>query len=193
MRRMPALLVVAPMLLTGACGGGETTTTTPAAGASASAPAGGAGASASAPAAVGADGCPTENTRSFAKTRFAADLGGAAFLVNRYIYQPYSTKKFEKGASGRRLALVKGAAAAAASVKLLDNATENAKANPTLCRSLAAPLTQLSGTLKGLTGSLTSGSFNPALLGGLGGAVSGLLGKAGQAGVPVTETPTSLG
>lgn len=189
MRRMPALLVVAPVLLTGACGGAETTTTTtPAAATSASAGAATGGAAGGA-----AANCPTENTRTLAKTRFVADLGGAAFLVNRYIYKPYSTQKFEKGASGRRVALVKAAAAAAASVKLLDNATENAKADPTLCKALAAPLADLSTTLKGLGGSLASGNFNPSVLGGLGGAVTGLLGKAGQAGIPVPERPVSLG
>ena len=113
--------------------------------------------------------------------------------MRRYIYQPYQAGTLSKGANGRTIALVKAGAAAAASVKLLNNATENAKSNPSLCKTLAAPLAALSTQLSGLTSGLTSGNFNPAVVGGLGGAVSSLLGQAGQAGVPVTEQPRGLG
>jgi len=112
--------------------------------------------------------------------------------VRRYIYQPYQAQKFEKGAAGRRLALVKAAGAAAASAKLLQNASENAKADPTLCKTVAGPLNSLSTTLSGLTSSLGTGTFSPALLGGLGGAVTGLLDSTSKAGVEVTEQPTDL-
>ncbi|MDP9436506.1 MAG: hypothetical protein M3P93_15465 [Actinomycetota bacterium] len=136
--------------------------------------------------------CPTENTRAFAKTRFVADIGGAAFLVRRYIYRPYQAGQFQQGAQGRTLALVKAAAAAAASAKLLSNAAENARANPTLCRTVAQPLENLTGTLNGLVGSLRNGSFDPGVVGGLGGAVTQVLTQSGRAGVPVQERPTGL-
>ena len=190
MRRLAALFVLLALLLAG-CGGSAET-----AGTAASAPTGGMG---TGPAPSGntdlgaAASCPTTATRSFAKTRFVADVGGAAFLVRRYIYQPYQAGSFTQGADGRTLALVKAAAAAAASAKLLNNATENAKADPTLCKTVAGPLSSLSTTLSGLTSSLRSGNINPALLGGLGGAVTGLLDKTGQAGVPVQEKPVDLG
>lgn len=131
--------------------------------------------------------CPTSNSRSFAKTRFVSDLGGAAFLIRRYIYQPYTRGVFTKGHAGRTVALVKAAATAGAVVHLLKNASLNAKANPTLCKTIAAPLSSLTTTVSGLAGSLRGGSVNPGVIGGLGGAVSGLLGKATSAGVPVTE------
>jgi len=188
MRRLAALLVMLSLLLAG-CGGSSSEDTATGAGASASASAS-AGASSDAAAATAA--CPATSTRSFAKTRFVADVGGAAFLVRRYIYQPYQAQKFTKGASGRRVALLKAAAAAAASAKLLKNASENAKADPTLCKTVAGPLASLNSTLSGLTSSLSTGTFNPALLGGLGGAVTGLLDSTDKAGVKVEEQPTDL-
>ena len=186
MRRLAALFVLLSLLLAG-CGGGSSEDTATGTTTTASASAG-----ASADSSDAAAACPTTSTKSFAKTRFVADVGGAAFLVRRYIYQPYQAQKFQKGAAGRRLALLKAAGAAAASVKLLRNASENAKADPTLCKTVAGPLSSLTSTLSGLTSSLGTGSFSPALVGGLGGAVGGLLDSTSKAGVEVTEQPTDL-
>jgi len=113
---------------------------------------------------------------------------GAAFLIRRYLYEPYPAGSFSKGHSGRTVALIKAAATAATVVHLLKNASANAKANPTLCRLIATPLASLTSTL---TGSLTSGTASSGVLGGLGGAVTGLLGKAQGGGVTVTPTPAS--
>lgn len=192
MRRISALVLVAMMAVAG-CGSAKTASTT--------APSAAAGISQSAAAGTGTTGspaastgssatdasCPTSNTRSFAKTRFVSDLGGAAFLINRYIYQPYSQGEFKKGHSGRTVALIKAAATAATAEHLLKNASLNAKANPALCKTIAAPLSSLTSTIGGLAGSLRGGAVDPGVLGGLGGAVTGLLGKAKTAGVPVTE------
>ena len=177
------LLVSAALLLAG-CGGGDTSSAGPSAGSGvSSSPT--AAASSSGPAA-----CPTENTRSFAKTRFVADLGGAAFLTKRYIYGPYRDGKFRKGASGRTVAVVKAGVAAATSVKLLKNARDNAQANPTLCTSIAGPLSAASASLGGVTTALSSG--NLAALGGLGSALDALRGLAGKAGVDVPEQQVGL-
>ena len=189
MRRITALLLLLGVLLTG-CGGSSSDAPASSAAQRSATPS--AGSSPSSSASAAASDCPTENTRSFAKTRFAADVGGAAFLINRYIYRPYRDGAFAQGAQGRTVALVKAGAAAAASAKLLSNARENAKANPTLCRTVAAPLSNLTETLNGLTASLRNGTFSPSLVGGLGGAVSGLLEKSTEAGVPVEEKPTKL-
>ena len=195
MRRISALVLVAMMAVAG-CGSAKTASTT----ASTTAPSAAAGISQSAAAGTGTTGspatstgsatdasCPTSNTRSFAKTRFVSDLGGAAFLINRYIYQPYTQGKFKKGHSGRTVALIKAAATAATAEHLLKNASLNAKANPALCKTIAAPLSSLTSTIGGLAGSLRGGAVDSGVLGGLGGAVTGLLGKAKTAGVPVTE------
>jgi hypothetical protein len=175
-------LLIAAVLLVG-CGSNDTTgsSQSAAAGVSSSADAGTSGQPA---------GCPTENTRSFAKTRFVADLGGAAFLTKRYIYTPYRDGKFRKGASGRTLAVVKAGAAAATSVKLLKNAQENAQANPTLCKTIAAPMSAAIASLGGVTAALTGGDL--AALSGLGPAVDDLRGLAGKAGVDVPEQPVGL-
>ena len=173
------LLVCAAMLV--GCGGDDTTTAAPTA-------SGAPGATASGePGAA----CPTENTRSFAKTRFVADLGGAAFLTKRYIYNPYREGKFQKGASGRTVAVVKAGVAAATSVKLLKNAQENARANPTLCKTLAAPIAGAIASLGGVTAALASGDLTS--LGSLGAALDSLRGLASQQGIDVPEQETGLG
>ena len=190
MRRLSAFLLMITVLFAGtACGpkagsvGSSASSVVAAASQSAGAP-GGVVASTGTSATDAA--CPTSNTRSFAKTRFVADLGGAVVLIRRYLYQPYTAGAFSKGHSGRTVALIKAAATAATVVHLLKNASLNAKANPTLCKLVAAPLSSLTSTVSGLAGSLTGGSGLGAL-GGLGGAVTGLLGKAKSAGVPVTQ------
>jgi len=132
---------------------------------------------------------PDQQHPGFREDRFVTDLGGSAFLIRRYLYQPYTAGTFTKGHSGRTFALIKGALAAATVVKLLKNASLNAKANPTLCKILVAPLAGLTDKISGLAGSLRGGGLDPGVLGGLGSTVTGLLGKAKSAGVPVTEQP----
>ena len=176
-------LLIAAALLVG-CGGSDTagSSQSAAAGVSSSADAGSSG--------QPATGCPTENTRSFAKTRFVADLGGAAFLTKRYIYTPYREGKFRKGASGRTLAVVKAGVAAATSVKLLKNAQENAQANPTLCKTIAVPLSSAIASLGGVTAALSGGDLT--VLSGLGSALDNLRGLAGRSGVDVPEQQVGL-
>lgn len=177
---VPALLCA---LLLGGCGGSSSTS---AAGSSTSAASSGTSATAS-------EACPTANTTSFAKTRFVADVGGSLFLMNRYVLKPYQAGTFKKGASGRTFAIVKAGLAAATTAKLLKNAAANAKANPTLCRSVAAPLNRLSDALSGAVSSLTSGTLDTSALAGLGALVSSVKSGAAKAGIPLTEKQMSLG
>ncbi len=177
LRRMTALLALMSMLLVGCGGGADGNNANTAAEAS--------------PTSTTLV-CPTENTRKFAKTRFVADVGGAAFLTRRYIYQPYQAGKFQQGAEGRTVALLKAAAAGAASIKLLQNATENAKADPTLCRTLGEPLTRVTKSLGGITDQLKNCTFNAGAIGGIISQFDQLRGIAGKAGIPVQETPRNL-
>ncbi len=131
-----------------------------------------------------ATGCPTSNTRSFAKTRFVADVGGALVLLNRYVLKPYKAGSFRKGAHGRTIALIKAGTAVAATAKLVKNAQVNAQANPTLCRAVSGPLGKLSSSLTGVVGGLTAGSL-PGGIGGLGGLVNSVKSGATQAGIPI--------
>ncbi len=193
-RRLSAVLLVITVVFTGAACGPKAGSAASSASSVAAAASQAAGTGASTAATASADttaACPTSNTKAFAKTRFVSDLGGAAFLIRRYLYQPYTAGTFQKGHSGRTVALIKAAATAATVVHLLKNASANAKANPTLCKAVAAPLASLTSTISGLTGSLTSGTASSGVLGGLGGAVTGLLGKASSGGVTVTPSPAS--
>ena len=128
----------------------------------------------------------------FAKTRFVADVGGSLFLLNRYLLKPYRAGAFTKGAQGRTKALIKAGLAAAATAKLVSNARENAKANPTLCKTVAGPLGQLASSLNGVVDGLKSGSLDAGAIGGISGLLGSLQQKSGQAGVPVQEQPVPL-
>lgn len=130
--------------------------------------------------------CPTQNTRAFAKTRLVADLALAAGTFHRYIYKPYKAGDFNKGAHGRLLALVKAGATAAADAKLLSNATENIKANPTLCRVLYPPVLSLENKLSALKSDMLSG--NLASVDSAEAVVSQLLSTADANHLPVNET-----
>lgn len=94
-----------------------------------------AGSSASSSAANAAASCPTSNTRSFAKTRFAGDVGLAIGTFHRYLYKPYRAGSFTKGANGRIKALLKGGTTAALDVRLLHNAQEISKPTPPCAQS----------------------------------------------------------
>lgn len=191
MRRLSALVLVLALFVTG-CGGSSKKTTA----GTAAAPAAtqmSSGASPTSGTGASGGGCPTSNTQNFAKTRFVADLGGAAFLARRYLYTPYQQGKFKKGASGRTFALVKAAAAAATTAKLLKNASVNAKANPTLCKTVAGPLAQASTAVSGLVGQLKSGGLTGGALGGLASQFGNLKSLAGKAGVQVPEKSIGLG
>ncbi|EWT06037.1 MULTISPECIES: hypothetical protein [Intrasporangiaceae] len=189
-------LVAASVTLAG-CGPKATTTpASPAVGAS-SAPASaappGSSTSGSAPA-TGTDtasGCPTSNTRAFAKTRLVADLGIVAGTFHRYLYKPWQAGSFNKGANGRTLAIVKAAGAAALDAKLLLNATENIKANPTLCKVLVQPMTQLEGKLAGFKSQALAG--NLGFIGDAQQAVTTIEQQARTAGLPITETTNTSG
>ena len=106
--------------------------------------------------------CPTENTKSFAKTRFVADVALAGGAFKRYIYSPAKAGKFQKGANGKVLALVKAAAAGAFTINRLDAAKDAAEANPTLCKLLAAPIAKFSAAVSGLIGKAKGGSIDPS-------------------------------
>ena len=95
--------------------------------------------------------------------------------------------------SGRTAALIKAGLAAAATAKLVSNARENAKANPTLCKTIAAPLDQLAASLNGVVDGLKSGSLDAGAIGGLSGLLGSLKQKAAEAGVPVHRAAGAAG
>lgn len=130
--------------------------------------------------------CPTENTRKFAKTRFATDIGLTAGTFHRYLWKPYKAGTFQKGADGRTKALIKGGATAALDLKLLDNAVKNAQANPTLCKTIAQPLGTAVENVKNMKGDLTSGNFASIMAANT--ALSQIMSGSQQQGIKIDET-----
>jgi hypothetical protein len=131
--------------------------------------------------------CPTAATKKFAKTRFVADVGLAFGSFHRYILKPYQAGTFKQGAPGRTKALVKAAAAAAFSVNRLNAARKLVNDDPTLCKTLKAPLDALWAKLSALTGKLKSGNFDPNEITSTEGAIEGLRQNAGKSGVQIQD------
>lgn len=130
--------------------------------------------------------CPTENTRKFAKTRFATDIGLTAGTFHRYLWKPHKAGTFQKGTDGRTKALIKGGATAALDLKLLNNAVKNAQANPTLCKTIAQPLGTAVESVKNMKGDLTSGNFASLMAANT--ALSQIMSGSQQQGIKIDET-----
>ena len=140
-----AFLVIVPLV--GACGSKATTT----------APVSTPGATS-----VGATGtepgtCPASNTTTFAKTRFVGHAALAFGAFHRYLYKPFRAGTFRSGHRGRILAVLKGAAAVAFIDHEVRLAAQDAEANPTLCRAIAAPLRRFYTDVSGLGSSIKGG------------------------------------
>jgi hypothetical protein len=126
--------------------------------------------------------CPTAATRKFAKTRFIANAGLAAGAFKRYIYDPYRKGAFKSGAPGRKRAIVKAAAAGLFALDQLRRAKANVQADPTLCRTLSAPLAHLSALMSVAVAKLKKGEVDPSALGAASGALEQTRSTAGGAG-----------
>lgn len=130
--------------------------------------------------------CPTDNTRAFPKVRFVADLGLAFGSFKHWIYTPYKEGKFEKGADGRTLALVKAGGAALLTAHLLKNASENVKADPTLCGLVGKPVAQLADATSNLKSKIVHGDFGS--LTSIFASVTSLSALMNKSGNPVKES-----
>lgn len=173
--RAVAAVVLLTLLVgfTSACGSSSSKDTSTASTGTASASAG-----PSDTASAGSAQCASAGTRHFQKTRLVADLGLAYGAFHRYLYKPYQAGTFKKGASGRTFAIIKATAAAAAITKLLNNAAENAQADPTLCKYVPSMSTISSG-LKSLTGKIVGGAATAGDLASTEGLFSKLKGVVG--------------
>jgi hypothetical protein len=172
-RKLSFILVIALLAFTAACSSKSSSTNTAS------------GTSVVATATPGA--CPSKNTESFAKTKFVADVALAGGAFKRYLYTPAKAGKFQKGAHGRILALVKAAAAGAFVINRLDAAKNAAEANPTLCKLLAAPVAKFSAAVSGLISKAKGGSISPSDVNSGNGFLSDLHGAASQGGAAFTD------
>jgi hypothetical protein len=183
-RKLSMLLVIALLAFTAACSSTSSTTSSVGSNVSATAPGSNVAAASATP-----SGCPTSNTKSFAKTRFVADIALAGGAFKRWIYTPAKNGKFKHGAHGKVTALIKGAAAGLFVVNRLDAAKNAAEANPTLCKVLVQPLQKFRAQVTGLVGKAKSGtgSINPGDVASGGSYLSDLHSAAAQGGAPFTD------
>lgn len=128
---------------------------------------------------------------TFDKTKFVlhAGLGFGAF--HHFIYAPFRSGEFSAGTPGRVRHLAEAGLATAFTVHELRLAKQDAEANPTLCKVVAAPLDSAAASLQRLRGSVGSGRVSGNDLD----QVNSTLGQAqqgsAQAGTPVADqTPT---
>ena len=101
--------------------------------------------------------CPSSNTIAFAKTKFVLHAGLAFGAFHRYLYKPFQAGTFKKGADGRVGAFIKGGLAALFIKREVRLASEDVKANPTLCKAIAAPLSKLGNTVQAAFDKLKGG------------------------------------
>lgn len=191
-RRAPllAVLLALSVLLAG-CGGSSGTASggsgsSGGAGTSTSQPSGGAQ---STPGTATAD-CPTGgNTKDFAKTRFVLHAAEGFGVFHRYLYKPYRSGAFRKGASGRIRTFLKAGAAALFIKRQVRLATEDAKANPTLCKAISAPLIQVRDTISGAVSQLRNGDVSG--IEALNRVIGGIQGKASRNGISIPDNTTA--
>jgi len=180
-RKWPVIVLIALLGFTTACSSSSSSTNA----------ASSSGTGVAAAATPGA--CPTSNTTSFAKTKFVADVALAGGAFKRYLYTPAKAGKFKKGASGRVLALIKGAAAGAFVINRLNAAKNAAQANPTLCKLLSAPIAKFSAAVSGLISKAKSGSIDPSDVTSPDSYLSELHDAASQGGAAFTDNTSTSG
>jgi hypothetical protein len=202
MRKITVSIMLVLALFAGGCGksatssaAGGTTTTAPAStdtnsGAAAST-AGGAASSASASTGDGSTtDCPTSNTTSFAKTKFVAHAGLAFGVFHRYLYKPYRAGTFTSGGTRSKvLAFAKAGAAALFIKREVRLASEDVKANPTLCKVVAAPLASLGDSISGAVDKLKGGDVSG--LTAANSAIAAVESGAQGSGTTITEDPNA--
>lgn len=205
MRKITFSLVLALALFVGGCGK-SASSSTGAGGATSSAPAASAntdtstassssmpGTSASPTASTGdasTTTCPTSNTKSFAKTKFVAHAGLAFGAFHRYLYKPYRAGTFTTGSTRSKvLAFAKAGAAALFVKREVRLASEDVKANPTLCKAIAAPLASLGDTITGAVDRLKTGDASGIVAANS--AVSAVESGAQSNGDTITENPNA--
>ena len=129
--------------------------------------------------------CPASNTTAFAKTKFVLHAGLAFGTFHRYIYKPFKAGGFSKGAHGRIVAFVKAGATVLFIKRELRLATADVKANPTLCKAIAAPLTKLGDTVDGAVTKLRGGDASGVT--DANSQISSISSSSSSGGVPITE------
>ena len=134
--------------------------------------------------------CPSSNTVTFAKTKFVLHAAEGFGAFHRYLYRPFKAGAFTGGGFKSKLVTYAKAGAAALFIKRqVRLMTEDVKGNPTLCRAIAAPLTNLSSTLSDAVSKLKQG--DSSALEQANGYISSIEGSSSKDGDAVTENPSA--
>ncbi|MEV4938846.1 hypothetical protein AB0L09_13830 [Streptomyces zaomyceticus] len=124
--------------------------------------------------------------QKLAKTRFVANAGLAAGATYQWIVKPYRAGRFQKGADGRTLALVKAGLAGAFTYNRLKAALNNAKGDPLLSKAVV-PLAAGIESLKDLGTKLRKGEAGAADVGAFEGIINSVKDAGKSAGAEVVE------
>jgi len=156
-----ALLLALSLALTG-CGGSKasTTSTSPGGGSTSSSSSAPQTTTSTAASADSGATCPTSNAKGFAKSRFVLHTGEAFGAFHRYLYKPLKAGSFSAGSSGRAKTFIKAGVAVLFIKRQIRLASEDVKANPTLCKAIAAPLSNLGDSISGAVSKLQTGDIS---------------------------------
>ena len=196
MRKIALSIVLVMALFVAGCGK-SASSSTDAGGAtsSASSSSSGIAASATTSSSASASGdaaasCPTSNTTSFAKTKFVAHAGLAFGAFHRYLYKPYRAGTFASGTTRSKVVAFAKAGAAALFIKReVRLASEDVKANPTLCKAIAAPLASVGNSITSAVDKLKRG--DPSGLAAANTEIAGIESNAQSSGTAITEDPNA--
>jgi hypothetical protein len=177
------LVLLVPVLVLTGCGPRSNTAAPPGAASTTALPAD--PAQSSSDAAPIDTSCPTSNTTGFAKTKFVAHTGLAFGAFHRYLWKPYQAGTFSKGAQGRVGAFVKGGLAALFVKREIRLASHDVKANPTLCKAIAAPLGKIGNSVQAAFDKLKTGDASG--LTDVNSSISSVESTSSKDGDPITE------
>ncbi|MCX5201540.1 hypothetical protein OG897_08765 [Streptomyces sp. NBC_00237] len=130
--------------------------------------------------------------QKLSKTRFVANASLAAGAAYQWIVKPFKAGTFQKGADGRKFALVKAGLAGAFTYNRLKAAVNNAKGDPLLSKAVA-PLSDGIESLKGLGTKLAAGTVGAGEIGLFEKVIGGVKDAGKSAGADVVDKVPSAG
>jgi hypothetical protein len=118
-------------------------------------------------AASAASPCPATETKKFSKTAFVTDAGLMAGAFKRWVYQPYQSGAFVKGAPGRAESVAKAAATSGFVLSRLREVKVNAQSEPALCKLTIGAIDKLATTMRAMAATEKKGSVTPSQVTGV--------------------------
>jgi|SRR5947209_4909997 len=126
----------------------------------------------------------------FDKTRFAFHLGLAYFAFHHFVYAPYKSGEFKKGAPHRTLRIVKAGAALLVTYHELQKAYDIAKgSNSHILQVLVKPLTGLINQANSVKNKISSGQYSDQEVASLTNAANSFSKQATSGGISIKDIP----